>query len=507
MLSHWFRLAGPVVLLGCLTGCMPKQFVSGVAWEIRHRGAHDAKSQWVRDRPYLRANTFLLDRFNQVSRMRDVLQARSELSDIVERCHRLARHSVNNEIDRLPRASLDRLWERFFPAEPKPAYMKEELRRRFWSTAQSQYVTFQRSIKELATLDEVHKLARSLRRATGRSPKDRHGGGLLLALVAASIHIEHGPLDRGGPWIDVYDPNRAMLSAWKGESGRQAGEDRLLARYAPIIVQERVDNPPYEQDTDLIGTVRLEGTVEQSRPTVDIAAPSMYGYWQYCLVDDRPHLQLTYTYWFPRYPKLKFADPEAGLTEGATLRITLDRFDRPAIFETLLNCGCYHRCYPAKRIEEAACKQYGAPQKHKRLCVARPRAGKIDWAVPETVDVSLDRTARPIVFSRAGYHGPAGVTFDRGEMEKRTVLADRAYTLRRYDELERLPVKDGYASLFDEKGLVRGAERLEGFWLMPTGMLSAGQPRQRGTQLLHWDQYDFDDPHLLEENLRLPSGF
>ena len=33
-------------------------------------------------------------------------------------------------------------------------------------------------------------------------------------------------------------------------------------------------------------------------------------------------------------------------------------------------------------------------------------------------------------------------------------------------------------------------------------MLSAGQPRQRGTQLILWDQWDFDDPQLLARGLR-----
>jgi hypothetical protein len=38
-------------------------------------------------------------------------------------------------------------------------------------------------------------------------------------------------------------------------------------------------------------------------------------------------------------------------------------------------------------------------------------------------------------------------------------------------------------------------------------MLSAGQPRQRGTQLIHFDEFDFDDPKLLEKLLRLPDEF
>jgi hypothetical protein len=74
--------------------------------------------------------------------------------------------------------------------------------------------------------------------------------------------------------------------------------------------------------------------------------------------------------------------------------------------------------------------------------------------------------------------------------------------------LEHLRTPNGKTvSMFLDNGLVRGAERLEGAIFTPLGMLSAGQPRQRGTQLINWDQFDFDDPRLLERTLRLPAAF
>jgi hypothetical protein len=61
--------------------------------------------------------------------------------------------------------------------------------------------------------------------------------------------------------------------------------------------------------------------------------------------------------------------------------------------------------------------------------------------------------------------------------------------------------------MFYDNGLAKKAQRPEGVFFTPAGLLSAGQPRQRGTQLIHWDHYDFDDPHLFERTLRLPSSF
>jgi hypothetical protein len=229
---------------------------------------------------------------------------------------------------------------------------------------------------------------------------------------------------------------------------------------------------------------------------------------------------LTYVHWFPEHPPrgarkddcgcagaLKSRkDLEAGRIDGATLRITLDRSFRPILFETILNCGCYHRCFPLQQLENDACAAYPTPLKGKRFCIEQAVPGKKDWILPHTVAVPSAAAEHVIVSSRPGYHGLGVVGSDAGGTESRTVLAEVTYTLRPYGDLERLPLPGGFGSMFQANGLVRGAERPEGRWMAITGMLSAGQPRQRGTQLIHWDQYDFDDPHLLEKCLRLPPG-
>ena len=81
------------------------------------------------------------------------------------------------------------------------------------------------------------------------------------------------------------------------------------------------------------------------------------------------------------------------------------------------------------------------------------------------------------------------------------------YQVRDYVELERTPFGATWASIFNEKGLVRGAHRrIESAMLTPLGLYRAGHPRQRGTQLIHFDQADFDDPALFDIYLRLPSS-
>ena len=87
------------------------------------------------------------------------------------------------------------------------------------------------------------------------------------------------------------------------------------------------------------------------------------------------------------------------------------------------------------------------------------------------------------------------------------IAASRSYRLEPYETLTRLPLGNGIASMFGSDGLVHNAGRREGWLFAPTGMLSAGQPRQLGTMKIRMDAYDFDDPRLLERNLRLPDSF
>jgi len=493
------------VLLALPGACAPARFADGVPWSIRRSHTTNARAQFVRERPYLRFNAFLLDELTQVQSADDAATASDLLLCALDESHDLAIHVLQYELDRLPMAEVEKLLDRYFGPQDQFAHPREALRTRFLRVVEANFVSYRQTVESIARLDDLRKEAKALQRACLPSPKDHHGGRIATGMVALTIKEERGPLDHGGPDVDLYTPNPALYAA--GEEETDIQERDRLARYAPIILQERVKDPDYEPDTDLIGTIRLAGLAKAPKVAVDTKAPSVYAYHSDTLIGGERHAQLTYTYWFPRHPKLKFGDAEAGDIEGATLRITLDRDGRPLIFETLLNCGCYHRCYPSDALESAACDSFGAPLKGKRFCVERKVAGRMDWILPEVVDVPAVGERRPILFSRAGYHGPAGITFDRKELADRTVRAERAYQLRRYDELEHLSVDDGYGSMFLDNGLVRGAERLEGALLALTGMLSAGQPRQRGTQLLHWDQYDLDDPHLLETCLRIPSGF
>jgi hypothetical protein len=280
----------------------------------------------------------------------------------------------------------------------------------------------------------------------------------------------------------------------------------LLVKHAPMFVLEHRADVSYSPDADRIGRPVIRD--ERGTVAVDVAQPAVYAYGRTVLLNGRPHAQLTYVAWYPEHPKVKTpVDPEAGHIDGTTLRITLDANGAPATFETLGNCGCHHRLYPARSLEDGAGRDHGPPLQDKAYAVQNDVGRKYDLIIPKLIDTAAGG-GHPIVRCRAGSHAAVDVDYRDTRKEKELVVERRPYRLLPYSELEQLRTPGGRVkSMFQDNGLVRGAERLEGALLSPLGMLSAGQPRQRGTQLIQWDQYDFDNPRLLEKTLRLPTDF
>lgn len=330
------------------------------------------------------------------------------------------------------------------------------------------------------------------------------------------LHTAHDY--EGAQWIGygdryrLFTPDLSVSTLGSGPS-LDPQEARLLSRFAPILVQEVDPEAPYPAEVDRIGSFFLAVDGQQSeepRPVVDPARPASYAYATRLPLHGRELIQLVYTFWYPEHPKLKsWIDVEAGDIEGITLRITLDASGEPRLYETIYNCGCFHRLFVDRELERAAAAEVGPPEGTRPFSIQREVDGKIDWIVPELVDFEPGR--RPLLFVRAGFHLPASVRYELPEEFRSPSGGPEVepvpYALRDYRELEHMPWNGGWTSVFTDKGLVRGAGRLEGIFLSPLGLYRAGQPRQRGTQLIHFDQADFDDPAIYDTYLRLPSTF
>lgn len=224
------------------------------------------------------------------------------------------------------------------------------------------------------------------------------------------------------------------------------------------------------------GTYDLPGAVglQDGRPVVDAMRPVVYFEPAYTRFDGRVLPQLVYTTWFARRPADGNWDPYAGELDGVVWRVTLDEGGRPLAWDTIHSCGCYHMMFAAQPLQ--------------------PRAGGDFWQ--ERVLMPQDPVpAAPVLALQSGTH-----YLERLVEAQATQGAEvREYRLADYRDLLSLPDGDRRRSLFGKDGLVCGTERLERFWLWPTGVRSPGAMRQSGRHATAFiGRRHFDDPFLLD---------
>lgn len=506
-----------IVTTGCSTsGHAPEQFSDGVGWMAKKYDVSDARSQRVTQWPCLRVDGALIDQLDDAMKEVQLDKAKTLALSFIDDAHRLSLLVSANELERLDEQAWRELIHTYFndvELAPTPE-VKQLLAQEFEHRTGIQVWFLRKQVESAADTTALRHALKPIRDRIEPSIKhaDRSGEKAALALFALpaamardAIHADESTCQMDEPFDAAVHYVPALEQSQPVRPG-DAEHWNLLAKHAPTFVQEHPSQVHYPRSADAIGLVRMaaDATVE-----IDVTKPTVYGYARTVLIGGQPHVQLTYAIWYPMHPKLKQPiDAEAGKIDGATLRITLDSQHRPAIYETLNNCGCHHRLYPADTLEAAAMKDHGKPLSGKVLSIEREVTGKYDLIIPKVLKLEGPTHLQALIRIRAGTHSVVDVDVTDAHHPNEAVIERRSYALLPYDELERLPTSEGkIMSMFEPNGLVRGAERLEGDLFRPLGMLNAGQPRQRGTQLIHWDQYDFDSPKLLESTLRLPAKF
>ncbi len=301
--------------------------------------------------------------------------------------------------------------------------------------------------------------------------------------------------------------NRKQLAA--------ASPEVLVDYYAPIFVQQRINSQaqkyPYPPQFDEIGQAHLRYDEKGKFKAYVAGAPKVYAIVKpQVQIEGHPHMQITYTAWYPAHPKLKAFDTEAADIDSCVVRVTLDAEHGPMFYETIAACGCFHKVFVEKHIEDASRQTFGAPEKDKKYCVAKTLKDDIDWEVAGIVDEPRDQPRRPVVFLKAGEHKVIGLG---SAARLKTPSGDRThpYEIASYDELYHVAVDGGgkEAPFFDlgNGGKVHGAERKKEKFLMSfAGVDSAGQPRADDQIKMHFDQSTWGDPTIYGKYLRLPPG-
>jgi hypothetical protein len=287
----------------------------------------------------------------------------------------------------------------------------------------------------------------------------------------------------------------------------------LVAYYAPVFIQQKVDTKaqryPYPPEYDQVGEARLQREADGKLKAFVAGPPTVYAIYQKLALSGHQHVQLTYTAWYPAHPRMKAIDLEKASIDSCVLRVTLDDHNAPLIYETIAACGCFHKAFVNRRVEEAAAKSFGPPEQGKKFAVERTVKDALDWEVAGVVDEPPDRPRRPVVFLKAGDHKVLGVgsaarlRVPQGADVHRYVLTDYAdlYSVAVGGGQERSPFFD-----IGNGGKVWGAERKERFVLSLIGVDDAGHPRSLDQIKLHFDQSTWSDPTIYDRFLRLPPG-
>jgi hypothetical protein len=287
----------------------------------------------------------------------------------------------------------------------------------------------------------------------------------------------------------------------------------LAAYYAPVFVQQRINTQaqryPYPPEYDEIGTARLRRKEDGKLEAFVAGAPVVYAIAEKRTLGGRDHVQLTYTAWYPAHPRMKAIDLEQASIDSCVVRVTLDADNAPLFYETIAACGCFHKVFVERWLEEGAARAFGPPEKDKTYAIERSVQDAIDWEVAGVVESARDRPRRPVVLLKAGDHKVLGMgSASRLRVPERADV--RPYSVVDYSTLYTVTVEGtpDRAPFFnmDKGGKVWGAERKERFLLSVLGVDGAGQPRANDQIKLHFDQSTWGDPSIYERFLRLPPG-
>jgi hypothetical protein len=320
------------------------------------------------------------------------------------------------------------------------------------------------------------------------------------------------PIQAVGGDAIVFGPRGGDAAAGRPQL-QSAGPQDLVAYYAPIFIQQRVNTSaqahPDPPEYDQIGEARLRKDPGGQFKAFVAGSPKVYAIYERRRLGGHDHVQITYTTWYPAHPRMKAIDLEEADIDSCVLRVTLDAENAPLLYETIAACGCFHKVFVERWVDDSAARAFGPAEQGKKYAVERTVKDAIDWEVAGVVDEPRDRPRRPVVFIKAGDHKVIGM----GSAARLRVPpgADvRPYELADYAELYSLPVADSQerSPFFDlgQGGKVWGAERKERFIFSWIGVDDAGQPRANNQIKLHFDQSTWSDPTIYERFLRLPPG-
>ena len=144
---------------------------------------------------------------------------------------------------------------------------------------------------------------------------------------------------------ELPNPSQIVASAKRDALGipdySSTDLEALFRVYAPVWEVQT------EADYDRIGAPIWTSKGELD---IDTRQPRTYTLLSFTRFGKEILTQLNYIIWFPARPKEHALDIYGGLLDGVNYRVTLDQNGTPLLYETIHNCGCYYKAYPARQL-------------------------------------------------------------------------------------------------------------------------------------------------------------
>ncbi|MFQ5590395.1 MAG: hypothetical protein ACE5HE_04450, partial [Phycisphaerae bacterium] len=464
---------GLILMIASGAGCAPTRFCAGVSYAAVRFRSRDASALGVRGYPHLRFDVRLRSELEDVIGLAELEDMKREGARVLIAAQTLAVETVNGELDRMSPDGISFLFDRYCGGGRCTGVddQRKVFKERF--SAESKALV-DADLTALRAAGNLHALRRILTRISRRieatvGDRGKLGRALLAAplFLPATIGAEISDaratkrvIDASFEHVFVYAPAQAQ-EVRTTEQLASASDEQLALWFAPVYVQQSDPEAPYPPSEDQFGRVHLAGTPESVEVLIDIEHPTVYWTSQEARIGGTTRAQFVYVTWYPSRPALKPGDSEAGAIDGVVIRVTLDCHHRPAVYEFVRSCGCYHMLYVAEFLEAAARHHYGEPLRGRKYAIQSAGRGR-ELFIPALVPDDGSRPTRPVAYVSAGQHMLMGIERSAGGITGTRVLATRTYTLERYETLTRLPLGDRVASMFGSDGLVHNAGRPEG---------------------------------------------
>lgn len=244
----------------------------------------------------------------------------------------------------------------------------------------------------------------------------------------------------------------------------------LFSHFSPILSIETANN------SDRIGSPLWQN---HTNIFIDTRKPRLFTFPSYTRYKGQSLLQLNYAFWFPERPPQTGFDIYAGALDGLIWRITLNTQGQPFLYDSIHQCGCYHKVFVP----------HGLSYQHPSDATESPLFFNINVDTSQPVILDIDSASHYIV----------GVSQSKTPLRSNPVHNITTYDMTDYSALSQTVDGQGIRSIFNADGIIEQSSRKERWFLWPLGVVNAGAMRQRGNHAIAFiGRRHFDDAFFWE---------